>query len=358
MDLHFLLREFKALESGKVEKIFQDPEDKKSWLFRFHVPGKGRMMLRILLPGLIYLSEYKPAWPNPAGYCMFLRKYLGNSRLKSIDQHGFERILILEFEARKEGKPIKYLLVLELFSKGNMILCDQDMRIRSPLENQNWSDRTVRGGIKYKYPPEQADALSLDEAGFMDLLGKSKRHSIVKALAIDLGLGGLYAEELCAMAKMDKEKVPASVDMKRLFAEWIRMRDIGIRACICSDHVLAFPFITLKEDCVFHDSFSQALDEKHSSKIVSDGNSEQVKKHEKILNSQEQKIIGFKKSAEENQKKGELIYENYALLKSLLDELREIRKKHSWQDIRKRLKGHKLIKDVNEKEGKVVVELK
>jgi len=52
LDLHFLAKELQVLIGGKVDKIYEQEENKKEFLFRFHVPGKGKMQLRISLPGL------------------------------------------------------------------------------------------------------------------------------------------------------------------------------------------------------------------------------------------------------------------------------------------------------------------
>ena len=55
--------------------------------------------------------------------------------------------------------------------------------------------------------------------------------------------------------------------------------------------------------------------------------------------------------------KGELIYQNYQLIKEILDELNKASKKYSWKEIKEKLKGHKVIKEVNEKERKVIIEV-
>ena len=52
-----------------------------------------------------------------------------------------------------------------------------------------------------------------------------------------------------------------------------------------------------------------------------------------------------------------MLYKNYKLIKEILEELKEISKKHSWKEIKEKLKGHKLIKEVIPKEKSVVIEL-
>ena len=42
---------------------------------------------------------------------------------------------------------------------------------------------------------------------------------------------------------------------------------------------------------------------------------------------------------------------------SVLESLKEARKKYSWKDIKEKLKGHAVVKEVNEKENTVSIEL-
>nr|MCU0405335.1 NFACT family protein [Chitinophagaceae bacterium] len=55
---------------------------------------------------------------KPPMFCMLLRKYLSQARLKKIQQIKSERIVELRFETIDE----EYSLVIELFANGNIIL--------------------------------------------------------------------------------------------------------------------------------------------------------------------------------------------------------------------------------------------
>ena len=65
----------------------------------------------------------------------------------------------------------------------------------------------------------------------------------------------------------------------------------------------------------------------------------------------------LRQQADENQRKGELLYENYQVVKDILDELNIAKKKYSWKEIKEKLKGHKLVKQINEKDQEVVIEI-
>ena len=69
------------------------------------------------------------------------------------------------------------------------------------------------------------------------------------------------------------------------------------------------------------------------------------------------KITQLKKLIEENQQKGEAIYHNYQLIDEILKELNKAKQKYSWKEIGEKLKGHKIIKRINEKEKTAVIEI-
>ena len=51
------------------------------------------------------------------------------------------------------------------------------------------------------------------------------------------------------------------------------------------------------------------------------------------------------------------MYNKYQLIEGVLSQINFARKKHSWKEIKDKLKGHKVVKEINEKEGKIVIEI-
>ncbi len=366
LDLHFLVRELQDLVSAKIDKIYQ-PE-KHDFLFIFHVPNTGKRFLRITLPNSMFITDFKGEIPEqPFQFCMFLRKQLSSARLREVRQLGFERIVMFLFET-KEGK---FRLYVELFSGGNVILCDEQDIIRSALVTKKWKDRTIRGNVKYEYPKREHDFLELDEKELAALVQDSDKDSIVKTLALDLGLGGKYAEELCLRAGIDKSRrKPAEAGFKKLFSELKKLREEK-----------ANPGIILKDgkevdiapvnmkvyegyDVNLFNTFSEALGKVLTERVMDEqlikseeSHSREIRKYEKMISEQEQTINSLEKSIEENQRKAELIFEKYAEVSEIISELKKARLKYSWKEIKEKLKGHDRIKEINEKDKKVVVEL-
>ncbi len=354
LDLRYLVKEFSILKNAKVNKLYQY---RNELLLDLHVPSKGKHLLKVFLSNLIYITKEKRDYSSPSGFCMFLRKNLTNSRLRNISQIESERILDLEFEKEK-----KYHLIIELFSKGNIILCRSDYKILGALIVQRWSNREIKKGNKYIHPERAYSLFKIKEKQLKELIENSKMDSIVKILAVDLGMGGVYAEELCLLAKLDKNKKDLNdKEIKKLYLKLKKLTNskpsIGIYE---NGDIVPFKLEQFKElKFEKYKTFYEAIDEKYGKQedIVTTKHDIKIDRVIRILEEQKNKIKELEKKAQENTRKGELIYEKYQLIDSIIKELWEIRKKHSWKEIKEKLKGHKLIKEINEKENKVTIQI-
>ncbi len=363
IELAVLLKEIsKELKDSKIDKIYLIPP--KEILLQTHVTGKGKRILRINVPTLLYLSETKPEAPEkPHGYCMFLRKRLGNARIRSFNQLDFERI----FEVNISTKDTNYKLIFEMFSKGNVILCDENYKIISPLENQKWSQRVVKPKEQYVYPKSKYNFLTIKEDDLKELIKQSNKDSIVKALAMDLGLGGIYAEELCIKAKIKKDKKTADNNtIKRLFEQVKELRKLKTKPFITKKkELLPFELYFHKdEEKTYTKTFNEALDKiftttKHENKLQkkTTKHDKEITKIEKVIKIQEKQISSLENQYKDNTEKGEFIYSNYQTINDILEQLKTARKTMSWKDIKKKLKGHKIIKQINEKNSEINIEI-
>ncbi len=360
LDLHYLVQEFQSLVGAKVEKAWQKlREEKKEVLFQLHVPSKGKQFLKCKLPEIVYLTDVKDKFPIlPPGFAMFLRKRLNKTRITHVQQIDFERIIEIGFET----KETEYRLIVELIPPGNMILCEKDYTIINPLENQKWKDRKIQKGEQYKFPKSEVNTLTVSEEEFNSLIDNAKRDNIVKVLAIDFSLGGVYAEYICKEAKIDKNKKSLTDAEKRgLFKALQTLITHNIKANITEGEIL--PIELNKPDKSF-DSFNAAINSVfretvEKAEIISEeaAHKKKLTKVEKVIQKQTYQAEGMSKSALENQKKGELIYEYYQALKDIIEDINKVRKEYGWHAVKEKYKGHKIVKDVNRKEGKIVVEL-
>lgn len=365
VELRYIIKEFQELKDSKVDKVYMPAE--RDIILSLHLPNVGKRLLRIL-PNIIYLTSIKPENPmNPYGFCTYLRKKLTNARVRSVVQHGFERIMIIEFES----KEAKYFLIIELFSKGNIILCDKDMVILSPLEVQHWKGREIKPKEKYLFPEARKDPFKLAEKEFSEIIKGSDKENISKKIAIELGFGGLYAEEICAKAGVDFKKIAAdNSDLPKLYHAMIALEKKELEPCVVyeADKVKEIcPFnlnvykdlrkepyesLNLAIDSVLSKQIEFAHEQKSKSKYQ-----KEIEKLERIIDEQRKTITSFQEKAKEEQRKAEIIFEKYQLIDSILKELRKAMQKYNMQEIKAKLKGHEIIKEVNEKDKTICIEI-
>ncbi|MBW2974300.1 NFACT family protein [Candidatus Woesearchaeota archaeon] len=363
LELHQLVEEFQFLINSRVDNIY-NPK-KEELILQLYASGKGKQILRIISGKLIYLASSKPPGEEPSGFCMFLRKHLGNSRLKSVRQLGSERILEFVFE-----KAEKRRLIVEFFGKGNILLCDENNIILSALVYHKWKDREIRARLKYTYPEMQHNLFGLKQETLKELLKKTDK-SLVKCLAADLGLGGVYSEEACLLAKVDKNAKPAELDEKEIKGIFKHINDL-IKSSIKPSIVYKdnevkdiIPFGLKTYDNLEKKGFSsynEAFDYYFSNEFREEKpktkHEKDLEKLKRRLEQQEQTIKDLTGKELKERKKADLIYQNYELVNNIILELRKAADKHGWKEIEKRLKGHKLVKSVNPKEKKVEIEVK
>lgn len=131
----------------KIDKIFQPEKDE----ILLHIRGNRinyKLMLsanpenaRVHLTSLSYENPQKPF-----NFCMILRKYLTNSRIKNISQISNDRILKLDFEASNELKDKKvYSLIIEIMGKySNIILINESNTIIDSIKHVDFEISSIR----------------------------------------------------------------------------------------------------------------------------------------------------------------------------------------------------------------------
>ena len=144
MDLHFLLKELEILKNSRVDKIYQP--GKNTVVFSLYKTNAGKKLLKINIGQSIYFDE-KEDYEEVLGFGMLLRKHIDGYFLADIVQIKPERIAKFSFKSKDS---VKYLYI-ELFGKGNAVLCDENNIIINSLEHHEFKDRTIKPKLKYKY---------------------------------------------------------------------------------------------------------------------------------------------------------------------------------------------------------------
>jgi predicted ribosome quality control (RQC) complex YloA/Tae2 family protein len=333
-----LMRELVSLEGGRINKIYQNGS-----VFLFSVyTGDLRTNLLVDIPKGMYFTDAKPEMPKmPGGFCMFLRKRLTNSRVNRVVQRSSERIIEFHVSTRDS----EYILFFEMFGKGNLVVCDSDRKIISAFDSVSYQDRSVRGGVLYEYPPSQPDFTSLSFAEFSDFFGDDQ---VVKVLASVIGLGGEFAELVCSRSGVDKSAV--NVDLQAVYSA---LSDLLSEYDPQYSSDRAYP-VRVLEDATSVDSFSFALSslldparkQQRKDDLVA-SSEKRYDKYDRIISAQEKQLSGLQDSSVVNQRKGELLYERYQEVDSLLSSARVDRKRMSEEAFVKKYLAHPLVVDVD-----------
>ncbi|MDP6548194.1 MAG: NFACT family protein [Candidatus Woesearchaeota archaeon] len=365
LDIHFLLKELKHLENSRVDQIYNN--GKEEIYIQFHKRNVGRKILRIVVGKAIFLAEAKNVDETPSGFCMLLRKHLEGKFLETIKQLESERILKLVFKSKDEIKK----LYLEFFGKGNTILCNNEDVIIDCSIKHKFKDRSILPKEKYKYPNMEYNLFSIKKDQLTDLLKNSKKDKIITSIATGLGLGGVYSEEVCLSSGINKNTIPKKINdneikkiinsIKKIIKEKIKPQIIYENREARDAVPVDLGFYNGNEKKKFS-SYSEALEEYFTyelklSKKKDSSHEKKINEVKWIMGEQEATLKGLKVKETENRKKAELIYKNYQLIKEILDEINKASKKYSWEDIKKKLKGHKVVKDVDVKDKQVVVDM-
>jgi predicted ribosome quality control (RQC) complex YloA/Tae2 family protein len=215
-DINCIVGELQTILGSRVDKVFQDGTG--AVRMRFYGGPSGRAELLIEAGVRVHLTEYRRRGSKtPTSFAMYLRKHLGNRPLTGATQHDFDRIVLLDFGDLR--------LVVEVFARGNIVLLDADSKVMLSMK-KGPKERVSRGSV-YSLPSSPISPFQIEDAE--TLRSSLTRKDLVRSLAVDLGLGRLYANELCQATGLGRELPPAELtDPQAASAmEWLsRLQDL------------------------------------------------------------------------------------------------------------------------------------
>jgi predicted ribosome quality control (RQC) complex YloA/Tae2 family protein len=356
VDVRACVNELQSLLNGRVGKIYHYPPDE----LRIKIYAGGRKDLVIEAGKRIHLTKFARESKSPSSFAMLLRKNLEGGRIRRIEQHDFDRIVLIEVE-RKDRKN---LLIVELFSKGNVILANEDMQTIMPL-------RKFREK-KYSFPKRMNPA----DITLKALASIIEGREIVKILATKL-LGGLYAEEVCLKARIDKnrradelskEEIARIFDaIKSTFSPALRNEFKPHIVLSNAEYIDVLPIelqIYSDLDKKYFETFNEALDKFYFYHIMKELHREkespEVLKLRRRLEIQLETKSRFEEELRRYRKLGDLIYENYTTIDKILSAFRQARQKASWDEIAKFVKERSLllpVEHINPSENTLVIRI-
>lgn len=186
-----------VLVGGRFDKAWQPGKD--TILLRVRRKGAGKLDLLFGLGRFLTVTRRPPENPDrPSMVAQILRTSLENARITAFHQVGFDRLLRMDLE-RGDGRQS---LVFELFGDGNLLLLDANGTIVLPMRGAEHGARRLKKGEPYQPPPGSSLPFGLDVAHLRAAAEGSR--DLVRFLAVGLGFGPLWAEELCLRAQVPK----------------------------------------------------------------------------------------------------------------------------------------------------------
>ncbi|WP_299331362.1 ribosome rescue protein RqcH [Haloplanus sp.] len=388
VDLAALVAELGRYEGAKVDKVYLYDDD----LLRFRMRDfdRGRVEL------LIEVGEVKRAHvadpervadapERPPNFAMMLRNRLSGADFAGVSQYEFDRILRFEFERDDEDTTV----VAELFGQGNAAVLDESGEVVRSLETVRLKSRTVAPGSQYGFPDSRVHPLSIGYDAFVRRMDESNT-DVVRTLATQLNFGGLYGEEVCARAGVEKtldiadageNEYEALYDAIGRIADRLETGDVDPRVYLDDeDRVVDVTPFPLEERADLSadgfDSFNAALDD-YFDRLERDPDEEatgtdrpdfeaEVAKQQRIIEQQENAIEGFEEQAAAERDRAEALYANYDLVDEVISTVRAAREESvPWDDIETTLAegaergipAAEAVVDIDAAEGTVTVNL-
>jgi len=360
IDLAALVTELGRYEGAKVDKAYLYGDDLLRLKMRDYDRGRIELMIEVgdVKRAHMATPEHVSDAPGrPPNFAKMLRNRLGGADFAGVSQYEFDRILVFEFERPDANTTI----VAELFGQGNIAVLDEHGEVVQSLETVRLKSRTVAPGAQYEFPDSRIDPLTVGYDTFAREMAASTT-DVVRTLATQLNLGGLYAEEVCTRAGVDKELSIDEADESAFrdiydaledLATRVRSGDFDPRVYLDDERVVdvtPFPLAEREADDLdeeVSDNFNDAVDDyfyrfDRSEEDTDDTEpttskpdfESEIAKQQRIIEQQQQAIEGFDEQADAERAKAEALYANYDLVDEILTTIQDARNEGvSWDDI-------------------------
>ena len=323
----------------RVDKVYHYPPDE----IRIKLRGRGRRDVVIQAGKRFHLTRFpkeSPRFPSP--FAMLLRKHLEDLRIEEVKQYDFDRVVIIEFQGGK-------YLIAELFLKGNIVVTDESFKVLASL-------RDLKIGDEYEFPEKRLTPFDIKDLESLEKILSERE--VVKDLAVKLGIGGLYAEEILLRAEVDKKKSGRDLteeEKKKIFRA---IRDIfnfeksfEPQIILKDNEFIDFQPISLliyKDfEKKFFENYNNAVDEFYArfevEMIEKEEVNERLEKLEFRLKTQLEAKRNIENKIERYQRIGDLIYENFQVVNTLYSAFKKARENKSWDEIIKIVEEQKRI---------------
>jgi len=157
IELRYLVNEIKKKVSNGYYVSNAYGVTRDSIRLKLHHPTEPDIMLMLSSKG-IWITKYKFDTMEHSELIDVLRKEIVRAKVDDVQQLGSERIVLVKFTVDSNIRN----LIAEFFAGGNIVLCDESMKILAILNPIEVRHRVLKVNTNYVYPPTRAiDVLEL-----------------------------------------------------------------------------------------------------------------------------------------------------------------------------------------------------
>ena len=284
---------------------------KDSILFKLHHPEKSDILMMISTSG-VWLTSVKIDQIEPNKLLKRLRSDLLRFKIKKIEQIGSERIAYFTFT----GFDKEFVIIGEFFGEGNILLCNEEMKILALQHSIDVRHRKLGVGMKYATPPQSGiDIFHIKDSDFEDLITSDLIAG--KWVGRTLGLPKKYVEGIFELSNVDSKKIGTSLSENEIKNIFQTTKSIVANVTtgnhdpviIHNDKAEVIPIKLgeLDEKCSSVNSFMEGLDVVFTENIVKQGKTAQTSESDKKIKDLETQLSEQEKAIEIVKEKSEYI---------------------------------------------------
>ena len=327
IELHYLVNKINSKVSSGFYVSNISSITKNSILLKLHHPIESDIMLMVSTKG-IWLTNKKYKQVEENQFVKTLSKEIERARISSISQPGSERVFLLHFVNRDDKVRI---LIGEIFGKGNIILCDESMKILWILNPVEVRHRTLNSGSDYVFPPNRGeDVLHITVESMMVKTSPLPEDiEVVKWLGKSTSLPRKYVEEILFQSG-NNTKFANHLSSKDIEIIYEKTKELTDRVLDEKNHepsvtmdemgvaIDASPISMSKEaNAKKVDTYMEAIDQVLSNEILSIGRSLKTEEADK-------KILELEHDLEEQNKAKMSVISKSKSLRSVAHELMKL----------------------------------
>ncbi|MFQ5620221.1 MAG: NFACT family protein [Candidatus Nanoarchaeia archaeon] len=335
IELCYALRECEAWAGSKIQKVYHHDD---TFVMHLYKSSLGKVFFLLKIPDAICVVKIKPSIGAIGALGGRLRKFWTNATLKSIELISGERIVKMVITTKNAVNHV----YVELFGKGNLVICDSEDKILLPWRSQSFTARKLKRGEMYELPPPRKSVFDLEDNEFYAAFeGETSSKVLAK-----MGLGKKYALEVCFRASVDPMSTSlGKVELQSLFCEVRKLLEHKIDAAVVSDKAEPFTWASIEGERKPFGSFSEALYSTLKWEKPKSQYDIELEKVEAVIHEQGKSVNKLQDRIVNETKKAEVLYEHYEAIREILQ-----------TDVDK-LEGHPMVKKVDKKHKTIVLEL-